>query len=162
MIPLVPIRNYKKIIAITFAITVLALIGGDAICSMNCARFPDKQNTALASAKKENNKKNHHGYVCHHHSGSRTTSDYFCNSSLEDQHNCCCKVANQFYQSLFKTNDSTILRTITPSLIFTIELSDYKHLLIAVGYLNPERIPPKILLLTKGNNLRIMMSSFLI
>lgn len=161
MIPFAPIRHYSKTIAITFAISILALIGCDALCSMNCAQFPDTLNTAFASAKKESNKKTHRDHVCHQHSGSATTSDDLCNASLEDQHNCCCEVVNQFYQSLFKTNNSTVLKTITRSSIFTIELPIYKHLLIAIEYLKLERIPPKILII-EGDYLRIMMSSFLI
>ena len=163
MIHLASIRHFKKTIAITFAFSILAVIACDVICSLDRI-FPFARQNALllASVKTESIKKDHHEHDHHHQSAPGTTPVHSHDSSSDSQDNCCEDITNQFYQSLFKTNDATISKTPTQSFILITELTNYKYLSRTVEYSNPEptrpKIPPKI----TGNYRRILMSSFLI
>ena len=163
MIHLASIRHFKKTIAITFAISILAVIACDVICSLDRTSPFARQNALLlASVKTERIKKDHHAHDHHHQSDPGTTPDHSHDSSSDNQDNCCEDITNQFYQSLFKTNDATILKTPALSLILITELTNYKYLSTTKEYSNPEPTPPKIPPKIPGNYLRILMSSFLI
>lgn len=153
-------QHYKKIIAVTFAILILALIAFDVICGWNCSFFAGGKNTLpFASVKMEGmNKCNQ---TPDHQCGPGMKCNQSRSSSSADQYNCC-NGGTQVYQSLFKTDDTVILKKIAPSFIFILDLTDYKHFLTTREFLNPEGIPPKILNKTQGNYLRILISSFLI
>lgn len=160
MTRLAPIRHLKKIIAITFALSIVAVITCDFICSVDRTLLLSKQkNSLLTSIKPEDTKTNHQKHD-HHDPGA--AHDHSHDPASGNQDNCCDDITNQFYQSLFKANDATILKTPAPTFIFLSVLSDYKYLLAAAEYLNaghlPQKIPPK----TTGNYLRILISSFLI
>ncbi len=165
MTRLAPIRHFKKIIAITFAISILAVIACDFVCSVDRTLLLNrKSHLQLASSQAEDTENNHqrHDHAQHDHHDSGATHDHSHDSASDDQDNCCDDITNQFYQSLFKANDTTIAKTPGPTLIFLSVLSDYKYLIATEEYLNAEYIPPKIPPKTTGNYLRILISSFLI
>ena len=155
MTRLAHIRHFKKIIAITFSISIAAVIACDVICGLGCASASIKAEDTQAIHQK-------HDHARHDHPDSKTTHDHSHDSTSDNKDDCCDDITNQFYRLLFKANDATIVDALSPALVFLSVLPDYKYLSTTIDNLNPEHDTPKIPPRTKGNYLRILISSFLI
>lgn len=167
MIPIAPIRQFRKIIAITFSISILAVVACDFICGLDPTFAFNRQNfLSLAHVETVSVKKNHHEHDHDHlhQSGPETTAPHAHDHSSDDHSNghCCEDLTNQFYQSLFKTNDAANLNIPTPSVVLFTALTNYGYLFIEEEYQNSVRIPPKRPPPSAGGHIRILISSFLI
>ena len=167
MIPLAPIRQFRKIIAITFSFSILAVVACDFICGLDPTfAFNWQNHLSLAPAETVNVKKIHHGHDHDHLHQSlpetATAHSHDHSSDGNDNGDCCEDLTNQFYQSLFKTNDAANLNIPTPSVVLFTALTNYRYLLIEEEYQNSLRIPPKRPPPSAGGYIRILISSFLI
>jgi hypothetical protein len=154
MIPLASIRHYKKIVTFALAISILAAIGCDTVC-----KSTRLSTTPLNSVLVEPH--HHRKELKGHHHADQESHDHSHHSNSQDTDNCCKDITNQFYQSLFKNNEVTIIKAPAFTVDFFVAPA-YYHDLYLVDSLTSVQAPPKIPPEITGSYLRILMSSFLI
>ena len=167
MTHLTPIRQFSRMIAVTFATSILAVVACDFICGLdptfafNCQNHLSPAHAETVCAKKIHHGQNHDHL---HQSGPETTVPHSHDHSSDEHSNgdCCEDLTNQFYQSLFKTNDAANSNIPMPAVVLFTALTPYKYLLIEEEYQNSLRIPPKRPPPSAGGYIRILISSFLI
>lgn len=160
------IRKNKSAIVYIFALSILAVIACDVLCSIDrSAEVEANIHASLASTHRmEEVIRAHHKHdESHkHHASTGDTTQHTHSSSSSDQDSDCCKdITSQFYKSLFNGSYAGAVKAkVHTFIILAAPYNNYP--LTAILYRNPLGIifyiPPEI----AGSNLRILISSFLI
>lgn len=165
MMALDTIRNYRNLVALFFAMSILAVTACDIVCSFDRTHHNLVSTSyAVDGGKKHNHNKDesHNDHASSDHASTKDITGHSHSSSSEEQDDDCCEdVTDQFYKSLFNTSNSGIVKSPVNAFILITALNNY-YLASSSSYLNPPgdifAIPPNL----SGNHLRILYSSFLI
>lgn len=128
------IRNYKKSIALIFAVSILAVTACDVVCRIDGSRY--RQAVTKDS-------------IGQSQSSFAEQDDDYCKDNM-----------NQFYKSLFNISDSGIVKAPEHTFILLTVLSN--HLVSSGSYRNSPGNILTISSNLSGSHLRILISSFLI
>lgn len=175
MTPLVSIRCFRAIIAFIFAASILTVIACDVVCGFGYTLLFTNQGTFTSVPHpKEITKNGHHehgesndhdhDYSHHHHGeaeGPQALTSHSHSTSSSEEDDCYEDMTNQLFKSLFNDQQSFLIKA--PAQVFILlNVLGSQPDLVPIDYVNPLRIPPKISFSPPGNQLRILLSSFLI
>jgi hypothetical protein len=158
------IRNGKKSIGLIFAVSILAVTACDVFCSIDRSGALVIANPHAESHHVRSAGQQHHDHDKSHnqHRATKEIAEHSHPSSSTGQGDNCCKdITNQFYKSLFKGSDASVIKAPAQILIFMAVIDrnhDLSSIYTCTSFTSPLKVPTNL----AGNHLRILISSFLI
>lgn len=155
---LATIRRLKGIIAIIVAASILEVTVCDVLCGAECSPASKHELTSNEDPH-QTNKSGHHKQDLN---DQETPSSHFHQPSTSSEKDDCCEdITNQFYASLFKAKESSILITPVQDAVYYLVLDVDKQFAISNQIVSID-MPMKVPRPSIGTHLRILISSFLI